>query len=357
MNKTEQTLQSRYAFGQSALLYVLFLSIFVSLGEIVARSNLFQNRLSQANWGGAHGQLNRQLRKLQDVARQNGAIDCIFLGNSMVMRGFEPLAFHDAYQDVTGESLWCFNFGVDGLPAMPAGILAKILVQDYQPRLLIYGIDSRDFAVPSDAKDAAVILDMAWIRYRQGHFSLPGWLRQHSYLYRDLDTFRHLLYFDYQLKPQSVSGQALSDYYGFYGDTTTGDFVNESPNPDDPRPHIQYYFSLLSDYSILPENLGGLDRIFQQTRQGVQVLVVELPVPLTYMDFFGDGEADYQRYINYAMKLTHEAGIPFYHAPSYEALPSSFWVDYSHLNVEGARHYSAWLGKLLGETKLAGGKP
>lgn len=357
MVKTERTLQSRFALGQASLQFLLFFLLFVGLGELVARSNLFQSHLSQANWGGAHGQFNRQLRKLQDVVQQTGHIDCIFLGNSMVMRGFEPLAFHRAYQEATGESLWCFNFGVDGLPAMPAGILAKILVQDYQPRLLIYGTDSRDFAVPSDAQDAAVILDMAWIRYRQGHFSMTGWLRQHSYLYRDLDTFRRLLHFDYQLKLSSVSGLVLSEYYGFYGDPSIGEFVSEPPDPDDPHPLIQYYFSVLSNYRILPENLDGLDRIFHLTQSGVQVIMVELPAVSTYMDFFGNGATDYQEYLLKVEGSARNAGIPFYRAPPDETFPPDSWVDHSHLNIQGAQQYSAWLGKVLGDTRFAGELP
>jgi hypothetical protein len=357
MNKAERTFQANISFGEEIKYIFFFLLMFLGAGEFLARSDIYQEKLSFPDWGGSHYNLSHQLRKLQEVARQNGKVECIFLGNSMVMRGFDPLAFHNAYQNTTGENLWCFNFGVDGLPTMPAGILAEILVEDYQPQILLYGIDPRDLAVPVDAQDTKVILDMDWVRYRQGNLSIMGFLRQHSYFVRELNNLHRMLYFEFRIKSHQLSDQALADYYGFFGDPSVGVFVNESPDHNDPRSPIQYYFSILSDYQMLPKNMDGLEQILQLTQSSVKVLLIELPVPSTYMDFFGNGKRDYDRYLQRVQEKAQLYNVPIQGAPTNNVLHFEHWVDYSHLNVRGARVYSTWLGRELGKTNLSGESP
>lgn len=331
------------------MLTLMFFVFFIGLGELGARSNVFQLYLAEPNWGGRHDQLNRQLRKLHDVSYRQGRIDCIFLGNSMVMRGFDPLAFHNAYLAQTGEELWCFNFGVDALPTSAAGELAEILVEDFHPHLLVYGLDARDLAVPLEAEDTKVVTEMEWLRYRQGDFSPKGWLREHSYFYRDVETFRRLMRFDYQLKPRVVSGVALADRYGFYGDPIIWENVGEPPDVNDARHHIQYYYNILSDYKILSENISGLQKILDYQRQGIRLIFVEMPTPITYLDFFRNGEEDYARYLALLNASAEEFGVPIVQVPSYDLIPNDHWADYSHLSIHGARVYSQWLGEALAD--------
>jgi hypothetical protein len=92
------------------------------------------------------------------------------LGSSTVDVGFDPDAFQMGYQEVAGRDIRCFNFGIDASSSISAAVLTGILIEDYHPRLLIFGTDARDYAVLREEPDTAVVLDTPWVRYRQGYF-------------------------------------------------------------------------------------------------------------------------------------------------------------------------------------------
>ena len=60
-------------------------------------------------------------------------------------------------------------------------VLAKILIELYQPWLLVMEVSCRFISQPTDY---SVEADMAWVRYKDGQRSLEGWLIDHSLLYR-----------------------------------------------------------------------------------------------------------------------------------------------------------------------------
>jgi hypothetical protein len=330
------------------LLTVLILLLLLAVGEAIARTQAFQSRLSAPSLGGRNIYLEIQWHALQSVVRREGRLRCIALGNSMVWGGFDPTAFSQGYRDQVRTDLPCYNFGIDGLPASAAGVLADILVRDFQPDLLIYGIDARDFAVPSDAPDATSVLDMPWVRYRQGKFSVEGWLYAHSNLYGYRNHLRHLLRFNYSdARPREVEYR-IADHYGFNPDDTVGSFVGTPPNPGDAQGQVDYYFSVLSEYQVRPENVAGLEQVLNQAGQ-TQVLVVALPVPETYFGFFSDPETDYRRFLDAVSSRAAAHGVPFWTSTPQLQIPVDGWVDYSHLNTEGASLFSNWLGRQIGQ--------
>jgi hypothetical protein len=334
-------------FGLGLLFFVLLFAA----GELLARLDMFQTRLTAPELGSTHRQFETQMHRLETLFKREGAVECIFLGNSMVWGGFDPLAFTQTYQSKTGQDIRCFNFGVDGMPASASGVLAEILIEDYHPQLLIYGTDARDYAVTRDARDAVVLLDSPWLQYRQGRFTVEGFLFEHSYLYRYREQLCRLLRFDYtQLR--SGPDRSPTTGYGFDPNDRIGSFVQTIPDPQDPRGPIQYYFSVLSDYQMLPVNLDGLEKIVAQNDQDTQVLVVEMPVPETYMYFFANREEDYQRFINRARQMAADHDVPFVQTTPLNLIPDDGWVDYSHLNTRGAGIFSAWLGKQMGEAAV-----
>ena len=347
------TLQLRWPFGRTLGLGLCFLVVFALLGEWVAETNAFRTFFTHQTWDSSHVAFERQLARLDLLYQQEGKIECIFLGNSMVWRGFDPQAFQAGYRSQTGADLPCFDFGVDGMPASNAGALAQVLVEDYHPRLLIYGVDARDYAVPADSKDAKVLAEMDWLKYRLGQFSLKGWLIEHSELYRYRFALQRLLRFDYQHTIRDGSYTNLLGRYGFDFDERAGD-VATPPRRDDPRGPVQYYFGLLSGYQMLPENIYGLEQVLEQDDEVEELVVVELPVAATYMEFFGNGVADYQTYLERVKKMTLEEDGYFVESMSWGVIPADGWVDYSHLNRVGAAAFSRALGEKIGAAKLAG---
>ena len=314
---------------------------------MIARTQVFQSRFSAPGLGGQHVYVEIQWHQLQRSVRRVGRPRCIALGNSQVWGGFDPVAFNLAFQEQTGSELACYNFGIDGLPASAAGVLAEILVKDLQPALLIYGIDSRDFSVPGDALDATAVLDMPWVRYRAGEFSLDGWLYAHSSLYGYRRHLRHLLRLNYSdAQPRPVE-RRVAAHFGFNPDEAVGAFVSSPPEARQAEGQVAYYFSVLSAYQVRPENLAGLEQVLQLSDR-TQVIVVTMPVPATYFDFFDNPEVDYQRFLDAVGSQTAAYGVPLWTSTPKLQIPLEGWMDYSHLNAGGAQVFSTWFGQQVG---------
>ena len=342
INRVESTLRVERRFGQTILLSLLLLVVMLGTGELVARSRMFKQRLIATDWGSSHQQFELQMGRLETILAINGSVDCIFLGNSMVWRGFEPQVFARVYHEESGRELRCFNFGVDGIPASGAGMVAPILVQDFEPQYLIYGTDARDYAVPAHAQDAAVLLDMPWLRYRHGQFSLRGWFYEHMHFLRYWESLGNLMRLQKTYLFLRKTYDVGAEHYGFTGDDTVGDYVGSSPLQHLELGSVRYYLDLLSDYKVLPENVNGLREIASLNGSQTQVIIVEMPVPETYLEFLGNGEQDYDRFLSEVENIAYNNQIPFLRTQALELIPDDGWVDYSHLNTKGARIFSHW---------------
>jgi hypothetical protein len=327
------------------VMMLAFVALLLAIGEVILRTDMVQARLTAPSIGSRHWHLARQVHRLETMARKEGAPDCLFLGNSMVWRGIDVEAFQTAYEQTTGEPIRCFNFGVDALTAAGAGPLAQLLVEQYRPKLLIFGTDARDFSTPIDSEETQVILETPWLQYRLGNWSLDGWLHEYSYVYRYRRHIREIMRFFYRDALRREPDRGLD---GFDSDDAVGAFVQEPPDPADSRQHIQYYYSRLSDYVIRSENLAALQQIVDQQTAGVRVLVVEMPVPETYMYFFGNDVADYEHFIDTMKVFLQDSQTPFWQTTPLGLIPDDGWVDYSHLNTAGARLFSSWLGHQVG---------
>lgn len=350
---SERTLDLQRPFGQTFLLALLPLALLLIGAELLMRQPIVQAHLTAPKLNSRHRQFEVQWHRLENLAHAGVPIECIALGNSMLWRGFDPEAVQRGYYQQTGSDLRCFNFGVDALSPASAGALAHILVETYQPQLFIFGTDARDFAVPRQDDDTTVILDMPWVRYRTGHFNLKGWVVESSYLYR----YRHHLSDMMRLFFQDAVRQGPDEpakQFGFDSDDAVGDFVTRPPDPQDDSYHVQYYFRLLSDYAIQPENLAGLEELVALQENDVSIVVVEMPVPSSYFAFFGAPAVDYQVFINSVATTAIVYKVPFWQSTHHDLIPDTGWVDYSHLNSQGAVLFSEWLGEQLGQAVNAG---
>ena len=344
----ERTLSIQPPFGGTLLLTMLILISLLACGEMLTRTRLFKSYFIAASRGSPHFQFELQLGRLESIIAQEGPIDCIFLGNSMVWLGFDPLVFSQAFQEKTGKELSCYNFGVDGLPVSGASAIKQYLIQKYQPKLLIYGTDARDFAVPREDRDATVILDIPWMQYHLGKFTLQGWLYENSHIYRYLETFGYLLRMEKQYLFIKNPGQYTSEDFGFRVDSRISDIVSTSPVQHLDLGPVRYYYQLLSDYKMLPENMSSLEEILNINHELTSLLVVVMPVPETYMDFFSTKPQNYQLFIEQVRDTSEKYGSSFWLPPD-NIIPQDGWADYTHLNTRGAAAFSAWLGGQVGE--------
>jgi hypothetical protein len=348
----ERTLRLTPPFGRTLYLTFLLLLILIGAGETLTRTHFFKTHFISSSRGSPHFQFEQQLGRLEALAEIDGSIDCIFLGNSMVWEGFDPLTFSHAYQEIAGDELRCFNFGVDGLPVTAASELAGYFMKVYQPRLLIYGIDARDFAVSRGERDATAILDTPWMQYQLGKFSLVGWLYENSYFYRYAETLGYLMHMDKTYLFIKEPGRLTRDDLGFHGDDRVGSYVTTSPAMHTDMAPVRYYYKMLSDFQMLPENISSFEEILNNDSDKSLVIVVVMPVPETYFDFFSSNSMGYQIFLDYLSESTERYGDILWLPPN--TIPLDGWVDYTHLNTRGAAAFSRWLGQQLGESVLTG---
>jgi hypothetical protein len=349
------TLHLRHPLGKTFWLTLILLILFSGIAEWFVRSNFFQTPLTPPKMGSRHYQLGHKLALLDASIKKDGPIDCIMVGSSMVDVGFNPDAFQNGYHEVTGRSIRCFNFGIDASSAASTAALVKILVEDYRPRLLIFGTDARDYTVAIDDPDAAVVLDTPWVQYRQGKFSPAGWLLENSYFYRYRQHLGRLFRFNFEgtLRSQTkVNFEILPN--GFTPISKVSTYINSPPAPDDDSFEVTYYTRIFSTYRMLEVNLDALERLISHNGTQTQVIVVEMPVSDGLYYFFGNGETDYNRFITQVNAITFEHQVTFWRSEPLDLIPDNGWLDYSHMNTTGAEIFSTWLGRLVAKAEDQG---
>jgi hypothetical protein len=339
--------------GKTFLLTCILLICFGGIAEWVARLDVFQALLTPPKMGTRHNQLGHKLALLDALVSQGNLPDCIMVGSSMVDVGFDPDAFQQGVRNRTGSEIHCFNFGIDSSIAVSTAVIARILIEDYRPRLLIVGTDPRDIGVPKDEHGPAVIFSSPWIRFRQGEFSPEGWLLEHSYFFRYRQHLSRLI----RLKTKDTlwSDTTLSlpiRPNGFSPVSTVSTVINEPPDLQDPSYEIVYYTGIYSPYRIYDENLEKLAAMMEYTGDRTQVIVVEMPVSDGLYYFFKNGESDYNRYVTAMEALADTHQVPFWRTEPLDSIPDDGWSDYSHLNGKGAKIFSTWLGEQVGQMQL-----
>jgi hypothetical protein len=331
----------KWPFGQTLGLALLLFSLLLGGFELFIRTEFVRSRLNAPTMGSRHGQFENQLARLDRVIAQEGSVDCIFLGSSLVWLGVEPQTFAQAYQRETGQDIRCFTFGVSAMPASAAGPVAKILSEDYHPKLLVYGLSARDFAFPSEAEDAAVILETPWVQYRTGHFTVRGWLYEYFYSLHYLSHFHRLLRLDFS-PLENDFGTTPAEWHGFLPkDKPITDKSLVSAN--------EYAHKWLYNYKIWPDNLLGLEQVVQQSSPAMQVIILEMPVPPTHFAYFKNGRSDFEQYVTEVENVLAAGSVPFWRTVDLQLIPPEDWWDPSHMNAQGAKIFSEWLGHRIGQ--------
>jgi hypothetical protein len=136
--------------------------------------------------------------------------------------------------------------------------------------------------------------------------------------------------------------------------TTVSTYIHDAPDPKDDSFEVTYNFRLFSNYEMLEENLTALEEIMAYNGQGIQVVVVEMPVADGLYYFFGNGQEDHQQFLSRIDTIAIANDVPFWQTTSLDMIPEDGWFDYSHVNFTGATVLSNWLGQQVSKAEDEG---
>lgn len=306
--------------------------------EWLARQSAVQALLPPPGVGSRSLQFEVQLDRLERFAAA-GRVDCLIIGSSIAHLGVNPTVVSQTYTDHTGRPLRCFNFGVWGMDAATAGALAPLLVAEYDVPMLIYVTAARDYLRDPEA---GKLLDNPWMYNRSGQATPATWLVEHSMALRTLGALINRVHVDNQWMQQVMDVDHATQADGYYRETAVGDV---SRPPDLNAPAEQLYVWMLSEYTVHPAALAGLEQLLATP---AQVLLVEAPMHPSILDFLPQGEADYRAFAEQTQALGASAGAPLLWGASLpQRIPDAGWSDRFHLNVTGADQFSAEVGTWL----------
>jgi hypothetical protein len=325
------------------------------LAEALVRVPMIATHLPAPSYGSLNRQFELQLARLEAFVAHHGQPDCLFIGSSQVLRGIDPLAFADAYRRVTGVDLHCFSFGVRGMDPSGGYDVVRVLLQKYSPTVLIVGADIPSLSTSrAEGLRGGKLGSMDWLRYRLGDANPYGWLIDHS------AALRAYLQFRYWFLPNFSKQQSDAEKFdtqitpeGFGRISQASDVIGQPPAAGDPQAEM---FEILRDYDVDPKQLDALDGMLG-LRQQIGVVVVEMPVHPTFLNFFGNGEADFVRGLGALRALVDPTGLELVETTLLDIVPDDGWANRNHLNEHGAAFFSRWLGEQLAERVLAGRIP
>jgi hypothetical protein len=315
--------------------------VILAIIEFAARTSWAQKTFTYRSVNNYHYQFEIKWFKLADYIEQNGGVDVIILGSSLVNTGIDPDVMGQTYYERTGQRLRIFNFGVEGLTVEPNSITARVLVERYHPGLLIY-----DFIAGNGEEIETRFLADPWFRFENGQFNFLGWMIDHSAAIQYYLPYRNWMRADFL--------ETMPGYLGRYRDTTASGYeadhkqgknIDAIPDPGNPSDAAE--FEMGRNYQIAQSRLDALQRILDLRQDDdTAVLVVEMPVHPTFYVYVG-GENVHQRFQQELVSFVDSSGATFIPANTCDNIPLAGRSNRLHLNELGAPVFSECLGEQL----------
>jgi hypothetical protein len=319
------------------LYFFLTIPILLLLAEIIARSPL-GTLLPAPSIQADNFLFDAKIYALERQVRQDGKLDCLFLGSSVSNSDIDPDLVEQTYLSQTGETIHCFNLGMPALTLKNATAIADAAITRFHPKVLIYAV------LPRDLNDVTANVDhleqIDWVTYNRGLPTLNGWLVNHSYAWRYFITWRYWLTTKNRVKMAEdtlwLTGKGFQPAQGFR--------VPYIPNP-----------------TMTPERLTGVwtdsgraqavERFLALREKGVTIVLLE---GSAYHEPDGSDAETWRvyqtEYLPTLLNILEANNIPFWRTEAISIqIPKANWYDWLHLNSAGAKTYSEWLGGLMAD--------
>lgn len=343
---------------RSVLFYtIVFFTLFTSIGEVISQFSFCTHSstcdfspLQQTSYGPAIS----QFQHIRDYVSRYGPPDCIFVGHSLVQTGINPQIFAAAFQSETGQTIRCYNAGMDGSSMSSTVPMALILSKLYNPTYLIVGLQANSFFLISDEVPAHIaenhFQENGWIQHELGQFNLEGWLTDNSVLYNALERY--------------IPPMFPSQHTAPITDPTTAPVQTPLRRPDlhrtvditgygplivyrDSSPLFQSFNNFYDTETLDPQDFAAYEQIITHAQKGeFRLVFVEMPInlPSTLV----------KNTVSKARNYSREQGIPFLSTDGLVPLPPTAYSDQAHMQITGSIQFSGWLGAQIGEAVSSG---
>lgn len=334
---TRTVLRLRRPAGLTLVLAAVVIGLLAGIFEVAARSEALKRRLPPESIGSGQPQLDKKLVLLRDLIAAKGSVDALFVGSSQVYRAIEPDRVEGTFHGRAGREIRTFNFGLGGMSETGEAPLMRILVDEYRPRLVVVGASSYGLDERRDLKFMKFLDGSAWFRYHRGALSLDGWLLEHSVAFRRYHG--HLFWANPDPETEAVVRRSVADM----------DLKGHSPLPSDGFRGVDPVAAAeLRDYKPSKLHLDALADVVRLRREGLEVILVEMPVHESVIGLYGRGAEDHEAALQQIEKVAAAHGTQFWRYPYAERpIPPGGWSDFIHLNKVGTGVYSRWLGERL----------
>jgi hypothetical protein len=328
------------------LYFLLFVIVIAMSCEFITPTPWVEKVFPYRSVGNYDYQFEIKWFRLQDYVKQNGGVDVIVLGSSLVNTGIDPDVMAETYFEQTGVKLRIFNFGVEGLTVAPNSVTAAILMERYHPALLVYVTEMREFMAGSGLKYETPFLAGSWLRYERGDFNINGWLIAHSAGLQHYLPYRNWMRADFlNTQPTFVNRSRDTTASGYEHDNKIGQNIDAIPDPNNPDDAEN--FAAYQNFQTDPRRLNNLKSILDLRQNGgTTILVVEMPVHPTFYVFVG-GEAVHKQFQQTLSSFVKANDGLFLPAETCNDIPLEGRSNRWHLNYIGAPIFSKCLGQQL----------
>lgn len=337
--------------GSGSLISSLVISLSIVLIllialELVARTSWIGTLLPLRSVGNSHTQFEIKWFKLQDYVQEYDGVDVILMGNSMLNTGVDADIFVEEYEKATGTHLRVFNFGVEGLTVSPNSKIARLLVETYHPKTIIYFTEIRDYIAKNGVAEENLFLKDNWLSYQFGENNPTGWLLDNS------KALQYWLPFKGWSRPDfldtyigSTRRERITSASGYEYENSVRVDPNMRPNPL--SPDEAPLFELYSNFSFDEQRLEDLNSILSLENEATKVLISEIPIDPAFYDYFG-GTSVHQEYYSDIQEYVSEQDGIFIPAIDADLIPMTGRADdYVHMSIKGAQLYSSLLAQEL----------
>lgn len=320
---------------------ILLLLVLLPL-EVIFQTTLIPDQISELEfYGSSHQYFDRQVKNARSREKNTGKIDCIFVGNSQTLYGIKPKIIEQVYLQNTGTEITCQNFGLGGLTPIGQKTIVEMLINEFNPDIIIIGTNMLDYASSKQSQADRNILSSPWLNYMLGVFSIDGWLIENSVFYR------HFLGFDYYLlEGNSPELEIQENGYS----TKFSEHIEV-----DLDAQIDFFKKKTSSPDILKVHRTALRNTLDfQEENNITFILLEMPFDPFVFSIEPKATKVHPEFELFLQSTAERYSVDLWLMQSTIEIPKNNWYDFVHLNQQGSTYFSKVIGENLSHIDFIG---